>query len=102
MIKLNELTDEIDVSAIVVIEVRGDEIELAEDFVVTGHVGGQDAADDALAHALVLVAGEGGEQVGRRVLQDVERHRAVVVLQRRDVVVPQGQLRTSVDLNDFF
>ena len=43
--------------------------------------------DDALAHALVLVGIKVAEDVAALVLKDLKRHAAVVVLQRRDVVV---------------
>lgn len=91
-------TYQIDVGSIVVIKDGGDLIELVEDLVVTGHVGRQNAADDSLADAFVDVGREGSENVGRRIFQNVERHRAVVIFQRRNVIVAQGQLRPGVDL----
>jgi hypothetical protein len=92
-------TYQIDVGSIVVIKDGGDLIELVEDLVVTGHVGRQNAADDSLADAFVDVGREGSENVGRRIFQNVERHRAVVIFQRRNVIVAQGQLRSGVDLS---
>jgi len=86
------------VIAVIVVKDGRDLVELVEDFVVARHVGGQDAADDALPHALVHLAAERGEQVGRWLLQNIERHRAVVILQWRYVVVAQRQLRPRVDL----
>ena len=83
---------------VAVVELWHDLVELAEDLVVPGHVRGEDAADDALAHRLVQLGGERFEYVGRRVGEDVERDRAVVVLQRRDVVVAQRELRARIDL----
>ena len=38
------------------------------------------------------------EDVGLRIIEDLERHGAVVVLERRDVVVANRQLRARVDL----
>lgn len=74
--------------------------ELAENLVVPGHVGGQDAPDDALAHYSVRGIVEAREYVALRRFQHPKRHRAVVVLQRRDVVVTQRQLGPRVYLVD--
>ena len=92
-------SNQIDVVAVVVIKIGHDLIELVENFVVTGHVGSEDAADDALTNTLVHFGTERGKQVGRWVLQNIERHRTVVVFQRRYVVVTQCQLRPCIYLH---
>ena len=91
-------TDQVDVGSVLIVEDGHDIVELAKDLIVARHVGGQDAADDSFTHALVAGAAQVAEDVGRRIVHDVERHRAVVVLQRRDVVVAQCQLRACVYL----
>lgn len=83
-----------------VIEFGNDVGELAENLVVPGHVGGQDASDDALAHYSVCGIIKGCEDVALRRLQHPERHRAVVIFQRWDVVVTQRQLSPRVYLID--
>ena len=80
------------------VELVDDLAELSDDLVVPGHVGGQDAADDALARAPLLVGAEARQHVGGRLAEDGERHRAVVVLQRRHVVVAQRQVGAGVYL----
>lgn len=84
--------------SVVVVKDGRNLVKLVEDLVVTGHVRRQNAAYHTLSNCFVDVGREGAEQIGRRVLQDVERHRAVVVLQRRNVVVAQSQLGPSIDL----
>ena len=49
-----------------------------------------DSLDYALSDSPVLLRGEVGEDVAFRVLEDLERHGAVMVLQRGDVIVTQS------------
>ncbi len=86
---------------VVVVEFGGYLIELVEDLVVTGHVRGQDASYNAFADALVDIGREGSEEICRWIFQDVERYRTVMILQRRNVIVAQGQLCPGVDLLHF-
>jgi len=64
-----------------------DGFEVAQNVVVSAHVRGHDAADDVLAQAAELLRGQVVERIGGRVVQEVEAERAVVILQRSDVVV---------------
>jgi len=83
-----------------VIEFGNDVGELSEDLVVPGHVGGQDAPYDALAHYSVGGIIQGRENVALGRLQDPKGHGAVMVLQGRDVVVAQRQFGSRVYLVD--
>lgn len=65
-------------------------LELSQYLVVPGHVRGQDAANDAFPHHAEHLRAHGAEDVAFRQLQDTERHGAMVVLQRGDVIVSQG------------
>lgn len=83
-----------------VIEFGDDVSELAKDLVVTGHVGRQDAPYDALAHYSVRRIVQGREDVALGRLQDPKCHGAMMILQRRDIVVAQRQLGPRVYLID--
>ena len=72
--------------------------EVAEDVVMATHVGGHDAADDVLTQTPVLLDGQVVERVRAWVLQQTEPVRAVVVLERSDVVVALSQRRTRTYL----
>lgn len=85
-------------SPILVIEFRDDLIKLAEYLVMTCHVRRQDAANHSLADGFEHFRRLEAEDVGRRILQDVECHGTMMILQWRDVIVPQRQFRPSVDL----
>jgi len=83
-----------------VIEFGSDVDELAEDLVVPGHVGRQDAPYDSLANYSVRRIVQGREDVALGRLQDPKRHRTVMILQGRDIVVTQRQLGPRVYLID--
>ena len=94
-----EVSYHVDMGSVVIVQSAWrDLFELAEDLVVSGHVRGQDAPDHSFPDGFEHFGRELAKDVGRRILEDVERHRAVVILQRRDVVVPQGQLRPRINL----
>jgi hypothetical protein len=73
-------------------------LELGDDLAVLGHVGGEDAHDDDLAVLAVLGLRQPGQEVGFRLPQEREEHGAVVVLERRRVVVDDGELRGRIHL----
>ena len=83
-----------------VIEVGHGVGELCEYLVVACHVGGEDAAYNALADRAKGGRVEGRQYVALGRLEDAKRHRAVVILEGRDVVIAQRQLRASVYLID--
>lgn len=83
-----------------IIEFGNDVGELAEDLVVPGHVGRQDASYDTLANYSVRRIVQGREDVALGRLQDPKRHGAMVILQGRDIVITQRQLGPRVYLID--
>ena len=76
-----------------------DGAEVAHDVVVSAHVGRRDAAHDVVAQAPVLLDGQVVERVRRAIVEQAKRVRAVVVLQRSDVVVAMRQRRAGTDLH---
>ena len=69
-----ENTDQVNVSAVVVVEDRNDLAELVDDLIVASHVRGQNATDHSFADALERVTIHQPEDVGSRVLEDIESH----------------------------
>lgn len=74
-------------------------LELCQYLIVPSHVCGQDAADDAFSHHTEQLRSHCAEDVTLRQLQDTESHGAMMVLQRRNVIVAQGQFSSCVYLD---
>lgn len=67
---------------------------------MSGHVGSQDAPDHTLPDLLEGLAAEALEDVAVVVLQNPERHAAVMVFKRRNVVVSKCEFGFRVYLVD--
>lgn len=91
-------THEIDMGLARIIEFRDNVGELAENLVVSGHVRGKDTSDDPFAYHPIGGIVQRRQYVALGGLEDAERHRAMVILERRDVVVTERQLGTGVYL----
>lgn len=85
---------------VIVIKCWYDFLEIGEDFIVSGHVRSQNAADHAFSHLLEVLHTERSENVAIVVLQQAECHAAVVVLQRGNVVIADRKFRFCIYLVD--
>lgn len=81
-----------------IIELRDNVGELAENLVVSGHVRGKNTPDDPLAHHPVRRVVQRRQYVAFRCFENAKRDGAMMVLQRRNIVVTERQLGAGVYL----
>lgn len=84
------LTYQIDMCFIVIIEHGQNLLEVGQNFIVPCHICSKNGSDHSLSDLLEIVTIEGFEDIAVVILQNSEGHAAMMVLQRRYVVVANG------------
>lgn len=74
--------------------------KLMEDFIVPGHVSGENTSDNAFSHCLERLFLHISEDIGVWILENTEGNGTMMIFEWGNVVIAKCELRLGINLKD--